>query len=298
MLPFTRPLQKGDTGEDVLALQEKLKEIGFSNCLLANNNVGTINADGNFGPITEGCLESFQAKVLDAVTTIYVPQAIKDEYPFTTNGIMDFANWYILSNYEKLSEYYQTELQKDPLPEIEIPPIIEDTPINEKIIKKMLEISISQIGVVESGGNNYGQMVQEYQKIGSDGEVRGGQPWCQYFQNWILVKACQELGLDYKWTYSGYTPDCVNLGVRENIGTKNCTWDDIQVGDFGYVYSASRGNAKHVFLIVAKDDNTKTLTTIEGNTNPGGGSDGYGVFKRKRTKAQCWAIVRVANLYL
>ena len=55
-------LKRGNTGEDVMKLQDALKLLGF--------NCGT--SDGKFGPMTEGALKEFQATNFDlAITGIF-----------------------------------------------------------------------------------------------------------------------------------------------------------------------------------------------------------------------------------
>ena len=63
-----------------------------------------------------------------------------------------------------------------------------------------------------------------------------------------------------------------------------------------YCNNQFRNSAKHVYLIEAVK--TDHIITIEGNTNPGGGADGFGVFRRSRALGnQVWAIVKWQNLY-
>ncbi|SDG82160.1 C40 family peptidase [Psychroflexus sediminis] len=55
-------IKKGDTGKDVIELQDALKLLGF--------NCGT--SDGKFGPMTEGALKEFQATNFEvAITGIF-----------------------------------------------------------------------------------------------------------------------------------------------------------------------------------------------------------------------------------
>jgi len=291
MTPFTNPLKKGSNGNEVLSLQNRLIEIGFKKCFI-DGKIKELKSDGDFGEVTESCLESFQAKVLDAILTINVPNEIKNQYTFEVDGVMDFADWYILENFEQLSQFYNTNII-----DIEIPESIESSTNSEKMIKEVVELAKQEIGTVESGGANSGVRVNEYQKIGSDGEINTGAPWCQFFMNWLLIKSSEKLQLPYKWIYSGYTPECVNYGIEKNIGIKGVKWEDIKIGDFGFVYSAARKNARHVFLIVDKNEDKKTVTTIEGNTNNDGSAEGYGVFKRVRNFSQVWATVSWSELY-
>lgn len=280
-------LKLNDKNTEVLNLQKRLIELGYSTCLI-DNKVKKLEVDGDFGVITEGCLCSFQAKVLDYITDsikITIPQQFREN--LEVNGILDFRTKFVLDNYEKLADFYKVNLQI-------IEPELMD--IKDEIVKKVLELARQNIGVVENGGNNYGKEVEEYQEIGSNGLISGGSPWCQFFQNYLLIKAAEELEVDFKGTYSGYTPDVVNWGKKKGITIINPTINDIEPGDWGFVYSSVRNSAKHVYLIEAvKNDH---VITIEGNTNPGGGADGFGVFRRSRALGnQVWAIVKWQNLY-
>lgn len=282
-------IKKGQKGEIVRWLQQKLIDYGFETCWV-DDKVKKLTVDGDFGPITEECLSSFQAKIIDSLTDEFIKQNIPIQYQddlFVT-GIVDFRTWYILENYDKLKQWYKIEIK----PEI----ISEPIDIKNEIIKNILEIAENEIGTVEEGSNNYGDRVEEYQNIGSDGAINGGAAWCQYFMNWLQIKTCEKLKLDYKGTYSGYTPTVTNWGIKNKIAIKYPKITDIEIGDMGYVYSSTRKNSKHVYLIVGKSGNN--VITIEGNTNNGGGSDGFGVFKRKRSLGnQCWAIVKWWKLY-
>lgn len=298
MKEFKQILKIGDEGELVQDLQQRLLDLGYKTTFLKDGSIGELTAEGYFGEVTEAVLESFQAKVLDYIawTNLYsvieqglikLLQGEIDIRNYQPSGVMDYGTWYVLHNYEALTEKYNVDLEiENPEPEI-----IEEAP---DFVQTLIEIAKAEIGTVEKGGNNYGKRVQEYQRIGSNGEVSGGQPWCQYFMNWCLIKACEKLGLPYKATYSGYTPYEITWGKKKGITIINPKDSQVDIGDWGFVYSASRNSAKHVFLIVGKTKKG-TFITIEGNTNPGGGSEGFGVFKRER--ALPWAIVKIPKLY-
>lgn len=290
-------LKKGSQGDQVAWLQQKLIDYGYSTCFV-DGIVKKLTVDGEFGIITQSALESFQAKILDSLTQDFITKYVPVEYQgeFVVNGEMNFAVHYVLENFDKLKEWYKVEVAKPEVIEepIETPPVEEEPKVEENpesIVDTVIRLAKAELGTVEHDGNNYGERVQEYQRVGSNGEVQGGAPWCAYFQNWLEIKACEERGIDYKGDYCGYTPSIVNSGVSHGIGKKNCTFKDVEIGDWGFVYSSARGNAKHIFLIIGKSGNS--VTTIEGNTNSGGGSDGFGVFQRKRPLGNsCWAIVK------
>ena len=303
MKPFENILKLGDEGPLVSDLQARLIQLGFTSCYIEDGkSVGLLDVPtGCFGEITQELLSDFQAKVFDNIVIKSIPTPVDLNHLNIVTGEMNFETWYVLNNYEALSEFYKTRVDcanvpipKDepkPEPELEAEPII---PVSKKLIQFVIQLAKGEKGVVEHGGNNYGKRVEEYQSVGSNSEVDGGQPWCQYFMNWLLIRACQSNNTKYKLHYSGYTPFWVNYGKEKKITLINPKMEEIEVGDFMYVYSASRNNAKHVALIIAKNTNG-TVTTIEGNTNDGGGSDGFGVFQRVRPRP--WAVVKWHKLY-
>lgn len=177
-MQFNRTLKIGDNGDDVKNLQQKLIDYGYSTCFVQENKVGTLTVDGEFGIITQETLNSFQAKIIDGLTQEFVDTYVPVEYrhEFVVNGEMDFAVYYVLENFESLKLWYKTEIEK-PTP-IEEPPV-EEQP--ESMIDTVIRLANKEIGTMESGGNNYGTRVQEYQRIGSSGEVDGGSPYCAYF---------------------------------------------------------------------------------------------------------------------
>jgi peptidoglycan hydrolase-like protein with peptidoglycan-binding domain len=290
-------LKYGSTGEEVKWLQKRLIELGYGNCLVGDKPK-KLTVDGKFGIITETALSSFQAKVIDGLTENFINDNVPEQYrkDCIVDGVLNYADWYVLENFEKLKEWYKIEIEKPVIeePKVIIEPKTETT--QQKIINEVIRLAKGEIGVVEHGGNNYGKRVQEYQYIGSNGAMGGGAAWCQYYQNWLQVTACKNLNLKYKGTYSGYTPTVTNWGIKNGIGIKHPKMSQIDIGDMGYVYSRVRNNSQHVFLIIGKTGNN--VITIEGNTNPGGSSSGFGVFKRQRPLGnQCWAVVKWWKLY-
>ncbi len=298
MKPFEKVLKLGDEGPLVEDLQERLISLGFKTCFLPDESIGVLDEPtGHFGEVTQELVQSFQSKTIAIITTkmIDIPKDIE----LKVTGEMDLYTHWLLNNYEKVAEYYKQELEPE---EIEIPKEEEKEIPQEKepvlktselLIKKIIELAKSQLGVTEKGGNNYGKQVEDYQRIGSKGAADGGQPWCQYFMNWLLIMACKSLKIEFRGTFSGYTPFWVNWGKQKKITLINPKISEVEIGDLMYVYSSARNNACHVALVIGKEGNN--VITIEGNTNPGGGSDGFGVFKRKRPCP--WAVVKWHKLY-
>jgi hypothetical protein len=57
-------------------------------------------------------------------------------------------------------------------------------------------------------------------------------------------------------------------------------------GDLGLVIDVPRDHAHHIFSVASDVRADNTFNSIEGNTNPAGGSNGYGVFER--TTRRIW----------
>ena len=266
MRTFTKPIKRGEKGPHVKEIQEKLIQLNFVT-VLVEGKVKTLKADEDYGAITESAVESFQAKVLDAVSTKYIPEDIRKQYKLEVNGIVDYPTWFILENYNKLSQWYNEQIKGETY---EIEPVV----TSSDIIKTFIEVISKEVGVVEKGGNNMGARVQEYQKVGSCSSISGGSPWCQYFQNWAIKETLKKLDIKISKTLSdvicdGYTPDWVNYSKKHN--NAGISWpskiSQIPIGALGYVYSSARKNAKHVFAIYGTTK-SGSVATIEGNAQP------------------------------
>lgn len=297
MLQFKSDLKIGDDCPEVAGLKVRLMGLGFNRVYL-DGKVRILDENSTyFGEVTQECLESFQAKVVDAMTSVFIPAEIREQYPFTVDGVMNYADWYLLNNYEKLAEYYKKIVIPDPIQE----PVIDPDPAANKskqllMLEKVIEIARTQIGVVESAGyNNTGKEVNEYLKLGSCGTMKnGGAPWCAGFVDWLVNKACEFYNLKYPFPCPFlYTPDQVNWGKKKKITIINPKASEIDAGDFFFIYSASRNNARHVGIV--EKVKSSTIVTIEGNTNNNGSAEGFGVFRRERTLP--WAIVKWSKLF-
>jgi hypothetical protein len=133
----------------------------------------------------------------------------------------------------------------------------------------VLLVARTQSWVRESGGENRGEVVEHY--LSTTG-TPAGQPWCAAFVSWVgkvslaswplpLSASCQEL--------ANAAQRLGLLSARPATGAIFLLWrpDFKHFGHTGFLVE-SVGNE---------------WTTIEGNTNPAGGREGFGVFQRKRT---------------
>lgn len=101
-----------------------------------------------------------------------------------------------------------------------------------------------------------------------------GDPWCADFQCYTW---------DHTWTKIplARSGSCQTLRKRAKaLGWLMPRGTTPKKGDIGLVIDTKRDHAHHIFSCSTDMKANKTFETIEGNTNPGGGREGYGVFER------------------
>jgi hypothetical protein len=137
---------------------------------------------------------------------------------------------------------------------------------------RMVVIAHGELGTKESGGNNKGARIVEYQK--ATWLTPSPWPWCAAFICWVFQRA-----LDGRRLPSGVErPRTVTL-------IKPASKTTVRAGDIVcYTFS-------HIGL-AAKDEAGGYVQTIEGNTGPSGGRDGDGVWSKKRPKSKIRSIIR------
>lgn len=141
---------------------------------------------------------------------------------------------------------------------------------------------LTQVGVVEVGGNNRGKQVEEYLRSVN---MPAGQPWCAAIIVWAMNK-CNIKHRITAWSPSAYNKNDVIFTDGE-FKTQDWSNDDVLIGTLSYdkfksIKSRYKGIG-HVFdcLVVGK----RSVITIEGNTNDAGDRDsrsGDGVYRKKR----------------
>ncbi len=117
-----------------------------------------------------------------------------------------------------------------------------------------------------------------------------GNPWCAAY---VADCGVHALGTAYPVPR---TADCDVLlawakrrGVLFTTGAKR--------GDIGLLLrSGDPDDAYHTFFVTGDADKDGRPDTIEGNSNDGGSSDGYGVFKRERIDTANLVFARWANI--
>jgi len=168
------------------------------------------------------------------------------------------------------------------------------------ILKNLVTIASSQVGVREQGGNNLGKEVKEYQK--ATFLAPGAWPWCAAFVCWCirewLVKtngAAEALGIKSDETIywrpkTAGAFDFINWAKRSNLYVTD-EKEPAKAGDL-VVFDFS-----HIGIVAADQLPGKDyIETIEGNTNVKGERDsvsGDGVWRKQRKVNLVRAYIRL-----
>ena len=160
-------------------------------------------------------------------------------------------------------------------------------------ITDLVKIARAEIGTQEDDKHqNKGSSIEKYQE--STNVSGQGWPWCAAFVDWCVRQFADEGGINITdvprtasafglitWAndnhYQVFNPPIKTKDIQPNPG-------DIVVYEFSHTGIVSRkGDAQHDFY------------AIEGNTNPGGGRDGYEVVERGRNYSSVRKFVRVSG---
>lgn len=156
-------------------------------------------------------------------------------------------------------------------------------PAAKTMIDAMIRIARAEVGTRESGGNNRGPRIQQYQDGAS--WVKGtGWAWCAAFVAWVFDELAKQFTLPFA------TPEGAGAFWFEDWGRQQGLTvlgprAKVKRGDL-VIYSFS-----HIGIASSDEKNGK-FTAIEGNTNDSGSRDGDGVFEKTRSKSLVRAIVR------
>ena len=135
--------------------------------------------------------------------------------------------------------------------------------------ERALHVAATKVGVQESPrGSNSGPWVDKFLK---SVDLGPGYPWCAAFAEWCYEEAgCPERTLPD----SGLVADWKRYGKARGWLMKSPSRGRLFIIDNG------DGTGHIGFITGVLPDGS--FSTIEGNTNPGGSREGYGVFRRGR----------------
>jgi hypothetical protein len=133
----------------------------------------------------------------------------------------------------------------------------------------LLSIAGKEVGVREKTGHNDGAQVEAYLDYV---HLKKGNPWCAAFISWVFWKA------GYPEPRSGWSPDLFPRSRRIILPVP---------GSVLGIYFPELKRIAHVGLVVRSQHDW--ISSIEGNTNPDGSREGYGVFRRLRHRRFIYA---------
>ncbi|PYI61466.1 MAG: hypothetical protein DMC59_00340 [Verrucomicrobia bacterium] len=160
-------------------------------------------------------------------------------------------------------------------------------------ITDLVKIARAEIGTQEDDKHqNKGSSIEKYQE--STNVSGQGWPWCAAFVDWCVQQFADGGGINITdvprtasafglitWAndnhYQVFNPPIKTNDIQPNPG-------DIVVYEFS-----------HTGIVSAKGDSNHDFYAIEGNTNPGGGRDGYEVAERGRNYSSVRKFVRVSG---
>ena len=127
----------------------------------------------------------------------------------------------------------------------------------------LVNVLISQIGQTEHPiGSNWGHPVQEYLEAAG---INQPAPWCAAFIEWGLQKIGRKGAGAYvpSWNQPSHRID------RPSIGSLGLVWFP-QMKRYGHIFCVKRVTS------------SRSIETIEGNSNAEGSREGYAVVSRVR----------------
>ena len=138
-------------------------------------------------------------------------------------------------------------------------------------------------------GSNWGREVE--QMLRSVG-VNFPAPWCAAYVGIVCRNSC------ISYPYSGFVPNWSRDIWKEKVvfdkakASRSVLQTEIRRGDIATIYFPNLKRDAHIFIVLGVTDKGNIIT-IEGNTNPGGSRDGYGVFVRVR---ELWQVSKIIRL--
>lgn len=235
------PVQRGEMGSDaVKAVQMRLNELGF----------GPLVTDGDFLEATENAVMHFQAR-----------NSAPDGRPLAIDGEVGTETWAALFG---AGAVFNTEAFDS------------NAPLRDLII----DIATSQIGVVEHPrGSNRGPEVDTYIRATGLDPAADSFPWCVCFLYWVFEQAAKIKRVNNPLPKTAGVISLWNLGRRTEADVVRKSEANARTVKPGMIFTLDLGGGKgHAGLVI--EIRGDRIITIEGNTNPGGSRDGFGVFRR------------------
>lgn len=153
----------------------------------------------------------------------------------------------------------------------------------DEVIKKVLTVAKGQIGVRERSAN-WGKEVAAY--LASCG-IALPAPWCAAFVQWAM-RGAGPAGNVWNPPNPAYCPSIHAWARQEGLLHAKPAVGDV----FLYV---ENGWALHTGFVTAVTHGGARFSTVEGNTNLAGSSEGDGVYERSRGVTASYVFIRWAD---
>lgn len=138
----------------------------------------------------------------------------------------------------------------------------------------------SQVGVRELTGKNDGDQVEIYlRSVG----LRKGNSWCAAFVCWVF----DQVGVSNPNT--GWSPAMFNS--KNTIYKSGVATETPQSGDVFGIWFSNLNRIAHVGFV--DKWSSKSVNTVEGNTNGYGSREGNGVYRKIRLRKQIYKVAKI-----
>lgn len=156
----------------------------------------------------------------------------------------------------------------------------------------LINQSLLYLGTVEKPkGSNWGEDVKNM--LNSVG-INFPAPWCAAFVGIVCRGSCISYppsGFVPNWTRDIWKAKVIFDKAKKG---RSILQTELRRGDIATIYFPNLRRDAHIFIVLGVTEKGNIIT-IEGNTNPGGSRDGYGVFVRVRELWQVSKVIRLIN---
>jgi hypothetical protein len=150
------------------------------------------------------------------------------------------------------------------------------TPLtSDRLLATVIDVAMSQNGVMESGGRNRGPQVDEYiRTVGLDPSKNGeaGYPWCQCFIYWCFERAAARVGSRNPAPCTASVRQHWEVSQARRMLVRPLFPRDIMPG---MVFCTEHDDGHHCGLVI--NVGFGGIITAEGNTSQEGSREGNSV---------------------
>lgn len=157
----------------------------------------------------------------------------------------------------------------------------------KKATKIVIDIAKSYIGVTEEGGDNKGHQVEIFQKAVDNQASR--ESWCMGFVQYCLMEAEKKFKKDSELENINkvifVSEHCLEVWNKTDKKYKSSIPKIGDVVIWNFYVNGKQTTSGHAGIVTGVSADGKSVSTIEGNTGPGGKIErnGDGVYNKVRS---------------